>query len=48
MIQGFVENTMQDHQMNPLAATLSHSVTREDKEPVIEDVTKDIMEIVNP
>ena len=34
--------------MNPLAATLSHSVTRKDKESVIEDVTKDIMEIVKP
>ena len=44
MIQGVVENTLQDHQMNPLEATLSHSVTGKDKEPVIED----IMEIVKP
>jgi hypothetical protein len=28
MIQGIVENTFQDHQMNPLQATLTHSVTR--------------------
>ena len=34
--------------MNPLEATISHSVTRKDKEPVIKDVTKDIMEIVKP
>ena len=34
--------------MNPLEATLFHSVTRKDKEPVIEDVTKDIMENMKP
>ena len=48
MIQDVVENTLQDHQMNPLEATLCHSVTRKDKEPVIKDVTEDIMEIVKP
>jgi hypothetical protein len=48
MIQGVVENTFQDHQMNPLQATLTHRVTRKDKELVIEDVTKDIMKVVQP
>ena len=48
MIQGVVENTLQDHPINPLEATLSHSVTRKDKELVIEDVIEDIMEIVKP
>jgi hypothetical protein len=31
-----------------LEATLTHSVIRKDKEPVVEDVTKDIMEVVQP
>ena len=48
MIQGIVENTFQDHQIDPLEATLTHSVTRKDKEPVVEDVTKDIMKVVQP
>jgi hypothetical protein len=30
MIQGVVENTFQDHQIDPLEATLIHSVTRKD------------------
>jgi hypothetical protein len=34
--------------MNPLQATLTHSVTRKDKELVIEDVTEGIMEVVKP
>jgi hypothetical protein len=48
MIQGVVENTFQDHQINPLEATLTHSVTRKDMEPVFEDDTEDIMEVVQP
>jgi hypothetical protein len=43
MIQGVVENVFQDHQIDPLEATLTHSVTRKDKELVVEDVTEDIM-----
>ena len=35
MIQGVTENTFQDHQINPLEATLAHSVIRKDKEPVV-------------
>jgi hypothetical protein len=34
MIQGIVENSFQDHQIEPLEATLTHSVTRKDMEPV--------------
>ena len=48
MIQSVIENTFQDHQINPLEATLTHSVTRKDKELVVEDVTEDIMEVVKP
>ena len=48
MIQGVVENTFQDHQIDPLEVTLTHSVTRKDKEPIVEDVTKDIMKVVQP
>ena len=48
MIQGVVENAFQDYQMNPVEATFTHSVTRKDKELVVEDVTKDIMEVVQP
>ena len=48
MIQGVVENTFQDHQIDPLEATLTHSVTRKDKKPIVEDVTKIIMEVVQP
>ena len=48
MIQGVVENAFQDHQMNLVEATLTHSVTRKDKEPVVNDVTEDIMEVVQP
>jgi hypothetical protein len=48
MIQGVVENAFQDHQIDPLDATLTHSVTRKDMEPVFEDVTEDIMEVVHP
>jgi hypothetical protein len=47
MIQGVVENVFQDHQ-NPLHATLTHNVTRKDKEPVIENATEGIMEVVKP
>jgi hypothetical protein len=47
MIQSVVENVFQDHQ-NPLQATLTHNVTRKDKEQVIEDVTEAIMEVVKP
>jgi hypothetical protein len=31
-----------------LEATLTHSVTRKDREPAFEDVTEDIMEVVKP
>jgi hypothetical protein len=48
MIQGVVENTFQDHQLDPLEATLTHIVIRKDKEPVVEDVTKNIMKVVKP
>ena len=48
MIQVVVENAFQDHQIDPLEATLTHSVTRKGKEPVVEDVTEDIMEVVKP
>ena len=48
MIQGVVENTFQDHQVDPLKAILTHSVTRKDMEPGFEDVTKNIMEVVQP
>jgi hypothetical protein len=48
MIQGVIENAFQDHQIDPLEATLTHSVTRKDKELVVEDVTEDIMEVVKP
>jgi hypothetical protein len=34
--------------MNPLQVTLTHNVTRKDKEPVIEDVIEDIMKVVQP
>jgi hypothetical protein len=48
MIQGVVENAFQDHQINPLEATLAHNITRKDKKPVFEDVIEDIMEVVQP
>jgi hypothetical protein len=48
MIQDVVKNAFQDHQIDPLEATLTHSVTRKDKEPVVEDVIEDIMEVVKP
>jgi hypothetical protein len=48
MIQGVVENAFQDHRIDPLEATLTHSVIRKDKEPVVEDVTEDIMKVVQP
>jgi hypothetical protein len=48
MIQGVVENAFQDHQIYPLEATLTRSVTRKDNELVVEDVTEDIMEVVKP
>jgi hypothetical protein len=48
MIQDVVDNAFQDHQIDPLEATLTHSITRKDKEPVVEDVTEDIMEVVKP
>jgi hypothetical protein len=48
MIQEVVENVFQDHQINPLQATLTHNGTRKDKEPVVDNVTEDIMEVVKP
>ena len=48
MIQGVVENTFQDHQIDPLEATLTHIVTMKDKEPIVEDVTEYIMKVVQP
>ena len=48
MIQCVVENAFQDHRIDPLEATLTHSVIRKDKESVVEDVTEDIMEVLKP
>jgi hypothetical protein len=48
MIQEVVENVLQDHQINPLQATLTHSGTRKDKEPVVDNITEDIREVVKP
>jgi hypothetical protein len=48
MIQGVVENNFQDHQSDPLEATLTHSVIRKNMELVFEDVIEDIMEVVQP
>jgi hypothetical protein len=46
MIKEVVENVFQDHQINPLQATLTHSGTRKDKKPIVDNVTEDIMEVV--
>jgi hypothetical protein len=48
MIQEVVGNIFQDHQIHLLQATLTHNGIRKDNEPVVEDVTEDIMKVMKP
>jgi hypothetical protein len=48
MIQGVCENAFQDLHIDPLEATLTHNVTRQDIELDYENVTDDIIEAMHP
>ena len=47
MMQGVVGEVFQVHHIDPMEATLTHSITRLDIEPNSEDVTDDIIKVIH-